>query len=78
MIFQKNYYDNFPFRTISIVPGYQANFYTHFYGIPGQGPAHVIYGMLPFSFSHAPLETLTVYELNDGGIIKETENGYVQ
>jgi 4-amino-4-deoxy-L-arabinose transferase-like glycosyltransferase len=63
MILQKNYYDDFPFRTLSIVPGYQANFYTHFYSITGKGPAHVIYGMLPFSFSRAPLETLTIYEL---------------
>lgn len=63
MIFQKIYCDSFPFRTLSKMPGYQANFYTHFYGIPQMGPPHVIYGMLPFSFSRAPLEVLKVYEL---------------
>ncbi len=64
MIFQKKYYDNFPFRTLSKVPGFQANFYTHFYDIPGEDPAHVIFGVLPFSFSRAPLlETLTIYKL---------------
>jgi 4-amino-4-deoxy-L-arabinose transferase-like glycosyltransferase len=64
MIFQKKYYDHFPFCTLSEIPGFQANFYTHFYGIPGNDPANVIYGVLPFSFSPSPLvEMLTIYKL---------------
>ena len=63
MIYQKKYDDDFPFRTLCNVPGFQANFYTHFYNLPGKCPKCEIYGVLPFSFSRAPLETLTIYEL---------------
>jgi 4-amino-4-deoxy-L-arabinose transferase-like glycosyltransferase len=60
MLFQKMYYDDFPFRTMSNASGFQANFYSFTNYRSGKGP---VYGVLPFSFSYAPLETLTVYEL---------------
>jgi 4-amino-4-deoxy-L-arabinose transferase-like glycosyltransferase len=63
MLFQKMYYDDFPFRTMANAPGYQANFYSYINYLSGKGSIEVVYGVLPFSFSCAPLETLTVYEL---------------
>jgi 4-amino-4-deoxy-L-arabinose transferase-like glycosyltransferase len=62
MIFQKIYNDNFPFRTMSNSSGFQANFYSSIAYLSGKGPEGV-YGVLPFSLSRAPLETLTIYGL---------------
>jgi len=63
ILFQKKYYDDFPFRTMSNVSGFQANFYSYINYLSGKGPVRVVYGVLPFSYSRAPLETLTVCEL---------------
>jgi 4-amino-4-deoxy-L-arabinose transferase-like glycosyltransferase len=63
IVFQKTYDDNFPFRTMSNSLGFQANFYSYVNYLSNKGPVRRVYGVLPFSISRAPLETLTVYEL---------------
>ena len=63
ILFQEAYSGELPFRTMSNTRGFQANFYSYINYLSWKGPDHVVYGVLPFSFSRAPLETLTVYEL---------------